>query len=352
MVRSRTIIAIPPGATIKEQLDNRGMSQKEFAARMEMSEKHISHLINGDVQLTPDVAMRLELVLGLPAHFWSNLESIYREKLLRIKAENEMDEDKETVKNLPYNEMAKNGWVPSTRNSIERVYHMRKFFEVVRLGKLDAAFMPKIAARKLGNGEKSDYALLAWAQRAKTEARTVSTAPINFERLKSIIPGLCEMTMQDPAVFCPKLCHELANCGIALVFLPHIGGSFLHGATFLDGTKIVIGMTVRGKDADKFWFSLFHELGHIILGHIGQRGETTAEDEDAANVFARNALIADNEFNAFTNRMMFDRQSIIAFAKRMGIDVGIVVGRLQKEGYIAFSDYQDLKTKYMLTDSE
>ena len=81
MVRSRSYIAIPPGATIKEQLNDRGMSQKEFATRMNMSEKHISKLINGDVQLTPEVAVRLEVVLGVPAKCWNNLEAIYRKKL-------------------------------------------------------------------------------------------------------------------------------------------------------------------------------------------------------------------------------------------------------------------------------
>ena len=58
-MRSRTIIATPPGATIKEQLDDRGMTQKEFAVRMDMSEKHISQLINGEVRLTPAVALPL-----------------------------------------------------------------------------------------------------------------------------------------------------------------------------------------------------------------------------------------------------------------------------------------------------
>ena len=98
MTRSRSYIATPPGATIKEQLDDRGMSQKEFASRMGMSEKHISHLINGNVQLTPDVSYRLELVLGMPASFWSNLEAIYREKLAKVDAENALDADKEIAK--------------------------------------------------------------------------------------------------------------------------------------------------------------------------------------------------------------------------------------------------------------
>ena len=112
MVKSRSFIATPPGATIKEQLLDRGLTQKEFALRMDMTEKHISKLINGEVQLTPDVAVRLEMVLGVPAKFWNNLEATYREKIVKAKAENEMDDDKELVKKLPYNEMAKNGWVP------------------------------------------------------------------------------------------------------------------------------------------------------------------------------------------------------------------------------------------------
>lgn len=98
MVKSRSFIATPPGATIKEQLTYRCMSQKEFAARMDMSEKHISKLINGEVQLTPDMAVKLEVVLGVPAKFWNKLESTYREKLVKANAENDMDADKELAK--------------------------------------------------------------------------------------------------------------------------------------------------------------------------------------------------------------------------------------------------------------
>ena len=90
MIKSKTYLAIPPGTTIKEYLDGFGMTQKEFSFRMDMSEKHISKLINGEVQLTPDVAERLELVLGVPAKFWNNLEALYREKLVRAKQEHKI----------------------------------------------------------------------------------------------------------------------------------------------------------------------------------------------------------------------------------------------------------------------
>ena len=102
MVRSRSYISTPPGATIKEQLNVKGMSQKEFAARMNISEKHISQLINGEVQLTPETAVRLETVLDVPARLWNNLEAIYREKIIKAEAENAMEAEVELAKQFPY----------------------------------------------------------------------------------------------------------------------------------------------------------------------------------------------------------------------------------------------------------
>ncbi|NLL72414.1 MAG: helix-turn-helix domain-containing protein [Clostridiales bacterium] len=349
MERSRSYIATPPGATIKEQIATRDMNQKEFAARMGMSEKHISKLVNGEVRLTMDVARRLEMVLGLPAQFWCNLEAIYREKLAKIDEENAMDQDKELARKIPYKEMVRNGWVEDTAKIEDRVINLRKFFEVAQLTFLQGNLVPGIACRKLSTSEKSDYALIAWAQKAKLESRKIQTQLIDIKTLKKILPQIRKMTMESPEEFCPKLIELLSSCGIAIIFLPHIGGSFLHGATFYDGNKIVLGLTLRGKDADKFWFSLFHELGHIILGHIGKVDGTNDDDENAADEFARDQLIPADEFEYLINNIEITKENIIDFAKQVGIDAGIVVGRLQKEGYLQYSWYNDLKTKYVLT---
>lgn len=348
MERSKTYIAIPPGATIKEQLLDRCMNQKEFACRMEMSEKHISKLINGEVQLTMETAIKLEMVLGLPAQFWCNLETIYREKLIKVVEENTMDIDIQIAKKIPYKEMEKNGWIETSSNWYERVIVLRKYFEVVKLELLEKSLLPIISCRKLSISEKSDFALMAWAQKAKIEARDVEVKSININKLKTHLSELRKMTMDDPNDFCPILIERLADCGIATVFLPHIGGSFLHGATFLDNKKIVLGLTVRGKDADKFWFSLFHEIAHIIYGHVTEFKITSNEDERDADEFAKNTLIPYEQYQIFVNNNNFNKDALIEFAKDVGIDVGILVGRLQKEKYIEYSWYNDLKKKYRI----
>lgn len=349
MVRSRSFIATPPGATIREQLSDRGMSQKEFAARMDMSEKHISKLINGEVQLTPEVAVRLEVVLGIPAKFWNNLEAVYREKLIKVKAENAMDDDKALAKQLPYSEMAKFGWVPETRDLKEKVFNLRKYFEVVELSLLENNQVTRIACRRLAVTEKSDFALMAWAQEAKILARNIKTLPIDIKKLINIIPEIRAMTVLKPKEFCPKIKSMLAECGIALVFLPHLKGSFLQGASFIDGNKIVVGLTARGKDADKFWFSFFHELAHIVLGHVGQIDGTTDQDETEADAWSSDTLISKEAFDDFVEEEVFSATSIRSFAQTLGIAPGIVVGRLQNEGYIKYSMMNELKEHYIIS---
>lgn len=346
MVRSKTYIAIPPGATIKEQLVERGMTQKEFSIRLNMSEKHISQLINGEVLLTPEMAFKLEMVLGIPANFWNQLEAIYREKQIQAQQENEMEQDKSIARKFPYSEMVQLGWIVKTDKIEERVINLRKYFEVVNLTLLNNYQINKIACRRLNSTEKADYALLAWAQKAKLEARNKIVKKININLLEKKLSEIQPMTLQNPNEFYEPLNQLLSDCGIALILIPHLNGSYLHGVTFLDRNKIVIGLTSRGKDADKFWFSLYHELAHIIKGHINQIDGTTEQDELEADQFARESLISKFDFDQFISNYKINSKNITTYSSLIGIDPGILVGRLQKENYIPYNSYNHLKKKY------
>jgi HTH-type transcriptional regulator/antitoxin HigA len=88
MIRSKTYIATPPGATIAEQLEVQGLSLQSFGEQMHLSPTETRALMDGDIALTSTMASQLEQVLGVPAAFWSNLEEIYRQKAKKAAAEN------------------------------------------------------------------------------------------------------------------------------------------------------------------------------------------------------------------------------------------------------------------------
>ncbi len=352
MIYSKQTIAIPPGSTIRDQIVNRGMKQKELALRMDLSEKHVSRLINGQVELTHDVALRLESVLGAPASFWNNLEIIYREKLARIALEQDLERDVDFVNAFPYAKIAALGWVEKTKIAEEKVKQLRRFFEVAKLDLLDSLKIPGIAYRKTGESIVSDYYLAAWAQKARLEARKYNVAPINISKLEEEMLEIREMTTKPPEIFYEKLIEMLGNCGITLVFLPNIGGSFLHGATFYDGNKIVMGLTLRVKYADNFWFSLFHELHHIISGHISNVVETTIEEENEADYFAKDTLISPCDYNSFIEKHSYSKESIVSFADKIGISPGIVLGRLQKENHIPYDRFNEIREKYEINSNK
>jgi len=290
MKSSENYIAVPPGSTMKEQLEYRGMTQKEFAARMDLSEKHVSHLINGSVRLTPDVANRLESVLGVPAEFWNMLESRYREMLAKVEDENSMEEDIELLRSFPYAEMDDLGWVPKTRKAKEKVIALRKFFGVAKLTLLEKREITKIACKHLTVTDKSDAALMAWTQQARIEAREISTKSIDIPGLEKNVGKIACLTTKPFVEMSEELVSLLAGFGIAMVFLRGLKGLAIHGATFVDGNKIVIGITSDKKDIDVFRFVLFHELGHIILGHLNNPCNLTERDEKQADSWAQKIL--------------------------------------------------------------
>ncbi len=171
IVMSKTIQATPPGYTIREQLEDRQMTQKEFSVRMDMSEKHISRLINGEVRLTPDTANRLEAVLGVPSEFWNNLEAIYRSKKQKAEEENAMDSDIEIMRNMPYAEAVSLGWIEFAKKAQDKVRNLRRFFETANLGLIDRLVLSGVAYRKLGSNEKNKYVVALWASESETDSK-------------------------------------------------------------------------------------------------------------------------------------------------------------------------------------
>ena len=338
-----------PGNKIREELLQRGMLQKEFAMRMGIMEKHISKLINGEVLLTANIASRLATVLGIPASVWNALEAEYRESLLREQTEEDLEKDIALAQCFPYAEMAKLGWVPQAQLAKEKVRNLRDFFEMVDLSLIENWKMTGYAGKTLSIHEKEDLTLMAWMQEAKREARKNASEPFNLKGLEELVPLLPKWTVERRTQFLPKLKEELAARGVVLVLLPRLRGLSIPSAAIPSGNRMVIAMTAKKMDDNAFWFRLFHELGHIFLGHAAQESGTMEQDERDANLWARNALLSRKEFDVFKQEGKYTEQSICSFAATQGIAPGIVVGRLQHDGLIGGGTLNRLKKEIDFT---
>ena len=177
-------------------------------------------------------------------------------------------------------------------------------------------------------------------------AREIETAPVNIKKLGKKLVEIKKLTLLQPSSFCPEIESLLAECGIVLVFMPSLNGLCIDNKTFTDGNKIVIACATGEYEAGQFWLMLFNELAHIFLGHIGKNESITDDNEKDADVFTGNLLIEHSSFDSFCSQNDFSERSVLAFAKELGINPGIVVGRMQTNGLIEDGNLNSLKTKY------
>lgn len=346
-------LAIPPGETLEEQLQQIGMTQVDFSRRTGLTPKHINEIINGKAPITPETALRFESVLGIPASFWNNLEAEYQEAKARIEAEQQLQDEIELARSIPYAEMAKYEWIPKTTDWSEKVTSLRTFFGVASLDYIPNVI--PVAFRKSEIKNASALALAAWLRKGELIAQSIKTRPFDKDLLKKNIPKIRELSLQSPKQFIPVIKEFLADCGVALVFIPHLQKTYANGATkWLTPDKVMVVLSIRGSFADIFWFSLFHELGHVLLhnkkqvyvSHTKREQDESQELENEADNFASNSLISPREYQLLLENGL-DEISIKALASVLRIHPGIIVGRLQHEKKIRYDHYNHLRTRYV-----
>ena len=260
---SNTFIAIPPGMTIKEVLEDRHMTQKELATRMDMSEKHISKLINGEVPLTQDVAMRLERVFGVEASFWNGLEASYREQILKVEYENSIDEEINFAKPFGYAKLARLGIVPETKKAAEQVNNLQKFFEVASLKNVANDMVMPLVYENIKDMEPAKKsAIYTLVQITKGQARFVEVNPYDAELLRKFIPKIKDLSSEPLIGVKEPLKDMLAACGVIIVYLPIIDNITSTCITYSKGNSIVLGIPT--EDSDAFWTLLGEALQNLV----------------------------------------------------------------------------------------
>lgn len=350
--------ATPPGNTLEEVLKDRLMTKAELSDRIGLTPKTISNIISGKAPITPETASKLELVLGVPSTFWNNLELRYREGIEEKRKEEEYEKQLDFIKTVPYSEMAKVGLVPKTRNSIEKISNLLRFFSCASVEiltqKLNDSSLLEGAYRGSTVAEVDRIALYGWIRQGEIKAQTIQTKEFDRNIAKKSLVLLRELTNEtNPDIFIPEIQKICSNFGVAVVFVPEVKGSRVCGLTrwLTPYPKAIIQLSLRYKTNDHLWFTFFHELSHIILHnkqpfYTFNREYQDSSDEKEANEYAANILIKELDFEEFIESNRISKDSVLMFAKSQEIHPGIVVGRLQKRGIIAWNQMNDLKVRY------
>jgi addiction module HigA family antidote len=355
----KDMVAFHPGYYIADIIEDMEISQAEFATRMGTTAKTLSKVINGQANISNDLAKKLSVMMGTSVDVWQNLQNTYDQKLIEIQQAKDFEEQAEIVRQIDYKFFVEVVGLPSTRDAKEKTANLCKFFKVADLRiMLQPDFLVNFRTVKTTTSEKNVINSRAWIQTAINLSKTIETKSFDANRLKELLPELRGMTIQNPDDFLPRMREIFAECGVAFILLPHLKNAGVNGAVkWVSEDRVVLAMNNRGLDADKFWFSLFHEIRHVLQQKIKtvfisssteEMIDINSKLEQDADDFANNYLIPRAELRKFAPTRFTTDDEIVAFAESIGIHPGIVAGRLQHENIIPQNRCAKLKEKYLI----
>lgn len=331
-------IAFHPGYYIKEIVDESGLTQEDFAKRLGTTPKNLSMLIRGEQSLSIEIATKLSRMLGSSISYWLSLQQAYDEKIAEFMSAEELKREREVFKLIDYNYFRDNFGLPNLARRVdEQIKCVREFLSVSSLVVLERQSLA-VSFRSYSDKLSQSNTVNANAMVQIAVNRVIRTiAPkYNKKRFEKAVAFALTQTKNHNG-FLPAIVQAFREAGVVLVVLPNLKNSGVNGATKKVDGKVMLMVNDRRHYADTFWFTLFHEIGHILNGNLGVTFKGEAEDE--ADLYAQQALIPQDQYEAFIrSHQIFDEDAIIRFAESIDQDPGIVLGRLMNDKKVAFTN--------------
>lgn len=341
--------AVAPGETLQETLEHYGMSQADLAIRTGKSRKCINEIIKGKSPITPDTALEFERVLGVPAGFWNNLEKNYQDVLVRIEEKKRLEGEVQWLNKFPIAELTRWGMLPQVKEKTEKLSTLFNFLGVSSSDAWQNLWRGKTAVfRKSNVFNQSPEAVSTWLRIGELKAQKMECPPFNKNKFRESLEKIRQEFVHVPIDKAwPDLVASCAQSGVVVVCIPELDKTHLSGAThWLNPHKAIIQLSFRYRSDDHFWFTFFHEAGHIIKhgkkeGFIDD-GNFLGKKEMEANQFAADILTPPKAFNMFLKNKI-TKTAICDFADKIRVARGVVVGRLQHERRLKQVAFNDLK---------
>jgi HTH-type transcriptional regulator/antitoxin HigA len=344
--------ASAPGDTIVDILTERNISITTLAENINVRAEQIQELIKGTIIINDEIANGLSKVLGSSSSFWLKREEQFRAAVERIKKK-----EVSWLQKLPIADMQQWGLISRSEDLLKECL---KFFGVVNVSNWEFIYgdvLNRTAFRTSTAYESNPFSTIVWLRVGEIQASEIATDSFDRDKLMASLPALRECTkIKSPKDFIPKVRNILQQCGVAFAVSKTPQKCVASGAAmFIDGEKAMLLVSFRYLTDDHFWFTFFHELGHLVLhGNKKCFIDIDAEylnsaEETEANEFSEEILIP-QQIRTLYKSSRIDKKKIIQIAKEADISLGIVVGQLQKQKLIPLSYFNGFKRRYSWTD--
>ena len=347
--------ASAPGETICAILDIRGIPHASLQGSLSMRQSEVDKLLTGTLRISSELAKRLSHVLGSTPRFWIDREHQYRSSLRAL--ELAAPEVARWTKSFPVAEMVKAGWLVKPASGV-KAGELLEFFGVSSLAEWKATYQARLASTKFRTSESFENSIgatTAWIRRGEIIADEMDCGSFDKEGFRASLKGIKKLTtLPDPRQFVPLLRQECGRYGVAVVVTRTIPGCVASGATYLldSGTALLL-LSARFLSDDQFWFSFFHEAGHLILhpgeASVEEKGAERTVMEDEANTFAQDVILSPVGRDSLM-ALELNKFSIARFARKCDVASGLIIGQLQKKDKISHSSYNAMKVRYSAPD--
>lgn len=343
-IEAAEFLISPPGETLAETMENKGINQPELATRMGRPLKTINEIIKGKAAITSETAFQLERVLGVPATFWLERERNYQLELAEIKQAREMLEAKDWIAQFPMKEMKQFGWIDFSDGVVEKVNQILTFFAVSDKKAFENYYNQSTYATafRLSTAKKKNpYAVAAWLRQGELQATQIKAPVFDAKSFKSALEKIKALMANEPETFFNLLQEICLGAGVKVVHTPCLPNSPACGSTRWINDSPLVQLSNRYQRNDIFWFTFFHEAGHILLHgkkDIFIEGleytEEVLEKEKEADEFAIKWTLTSKQEQEILAEPSLTVEAVEAFARKFTTLPALIIGRLAKQGIL------------------
>jgi len=359
-LRAERKLLSPPGDDILETIEHLKMTQAELALRLGKTTPKVNDLIAGKEPVTLKTAMQLEKVLGISAEYWINREARYRTKLARLEESEQAEANLAWIKKMPLKELQASGFIETAKATHQTLNDVLHFFGVASVNAWQTVYEADVNEmadfRKSATNELTVASVAAWLRVGELAFRQQTAKSFDKQQFKKDLEAeIRELAANQPDDFAIRLQQLAASSGVVVIFTPSFSKAPLCGATRWIGDNPLIQLTDRYKTNDQFWFTFYHEAGHVLKhgkkeifiepekGHAEENGK-----EEEANAFASELLLPRSANKHLT--AIASAKIICQLAETYHIHPGIVAGRYQHLTK-KFNQFNNLKVKIQLPES-